>query len=49
MLFISIRKNDRPDRVQGNQGSRLDTRTRQVLGSGTWPNVPVYRDDSENG
>ena len=44
MLFISIRKGDRPDRIQG---PRLDTRTRKVLGSGTWPNVPVYRDDRE--
>ena len=45
MLFIAIRKGDRPERILGNQGSRLDSCARSVLGSGTWPNVPVYRDD----
>ena len=44
ILIISIRKGDRPDRVQG---PRLDACTRSVLGSGTWPNIPVYRDDRE--
>jgi hypothetical protein len=47
MLFISIRKGDRPERILGNQGARLDICTRSVLGSGTWPNVPVYRGDRE--
>jgi hypothetical protein len=44
MLFISIRRGDCPERIQA---SRLDTCTRKVLGSGTWPNVPVYRNDRE--
>ena len=44
MLFIAIRKGDRPERILGNENSRLDTCTRRVLGSGTWPNAPVYRD-----
>ena len=45
MLFIAIRKGDRPERILGDQNSRVDTCARGVLGSGTWPNVPVYRDD----
>jgi hypothetical protein len=45
MLFIAIRKGDRPERILDNQDSRLDTCARNVLGSGTWPNVPVYRSD----
>jgi hypothetical protein len=45
MLFIAIRKGDRPERILGDQDSRLDTCARNVLGSGTWPNVPVYRGD----
>jgi hypothetical protein len=48
MLFIAIRKGDRPERILGSQNSRLDSCARSVLGSGTWPNVPVYRDDRES-
>ena len=48
MLFIAIRKGDRPERILGSRNSRLDTCARSVLGSGTWPNVPVYRDDRES-
>ena len=48
MLFIAIRKGDRPERILGRQDSRLSTCARGVLGSGTWPNVPVYRDDRES-
>jgi hypothetical protein len=44
MLFIAIRKGDRPERIL-DQDSRLGTCARNVLGSGTWPNAPVYRGD----
>jgi hypothetical protein len=47
MLSISIRRNDRPDRILDNQGSRPGTCARRVLGSGTWPDIPVYRGDRE--
>jgi hypothetical protein len=43
MLFIGIRKGDRPERITGTRKSPIDNCTRSVLGSGTWPNVPVYR------
>ena len=47
MLFIAIRKGDRPERVLDRRSSRLDACTRSVLGSGTWPGTPVYRGDRE--
>jgi len=43
MLFIGIRKGDRPERVTGPRNSPLDRCTRSLIGSGTWPNVPIYR------
>jgi hypothetical protein len=42
MLFTGIRRGDRPERIAGTLNSRLDARARSVLGSCTWPNVPVY-------
>jgi len=48
MLSIGIRKGDRPERIVGTRDTPLDSRTRSVLGSGTWPNVPVYRADRED-
>jgi hypothetical protein len=45
MLFIGIRKGDRPERVTGPRNSPLDRCTRSLIGSGTWPNEPVYRAD----
>lgn len=48
MLFIGIRKGDRPERVLGAPNAPLDACARSVLGSGTWPNVPVYRPDSKD-
>ena len=48
MLFIGIRKGDRPERVLGDPNAPLDACARSMLGSGTWPNVPVYRPDSKD-
>jgi hypothetical protein len=48
MLFIGIRKGDRPERIVEARNSPLDSCTRSLLGSGTWPNVPVYRADRED-
>lgn len=49
MLVIGIRKGDRPERVTGTRKSPpLDACTRGVLGSGTWPNVPVYPADRKD-
>ena len=43
MLFIAIRKGDRPERIVGTRNSPVNACARTVLRSGTWPNVPVYR------
>ena len=43
MLFIGIRKGDRPERVTGPRNSPLDRCARSLIGSDTWPNAPVYR------
>ena len=48
MLFIGIRKGDRPERILGTRNAPLDACARGALGSGTWPNVPVYRPDRED-
>ena len=48
MLFIGIRKGDRPERVLGTRNTSLDACTRNALGSRTWPNVPVYRPGRED-
>lgn len=48
MLFIGIRKGDRPERIVEARNSPLGSCTRSVLGSGTWPNVPVYHADRED-
>lgn len=47
ILVIGIRKGDRPERILENRHSQIDACTRSVLHSGTWPNVPVYRDERE--
>ena len=47
MLFIGIRKGDRPERITGIRNA-LDSTTRSVIGSGTWPEVPVYRPGQKN-
>ena len=49
MLVTGIRKGDRPQRILQVPGSSLDACTRSVLGSGTWPNLPVYRGNREDG
>ena len=49
MLFIGIRKGDRPERILGTRNAPLGTCARSVLGSRTWPDVPVYRPDREDG
>ena len=49
MVCIGIRKGDRPERIVGTRNSPLDSLTRSVIGSGTWPNVPVYPADREDG
>jgi hypothetical protein len=48
MLFIGIRKGDRPERIVGTLNTPFDSCTRSVLGSGTWPNVPVYHAGRED-
>ena len=48
MLFIAIRRGDRPERILGNRNAPLDASARAVLGSRTWPNVPVYRPGPED-
>jgi hypothetical protein len=48
MLAIGIRKADRPDRILQPRASSLNTCTRTVTGSRTWPNVPVYRPGPED-
>ena len=45
MVCIGIRKGDRPERITGTRNTPLDSSTRGVIGSGTWPNTPVYRAD----
>lgn len=49
MLVAGIRKGDRPERILNPGSSRLNATTRSVLGSRAWPDVPVYRDDHEDG
>ena len=48
MLFIGIRKGDRPERILGARIAPLDACTRSALGSRTWPDVPVYRPGRED-
>lgn len=48
MLFIGIRRGDRPERITGHRNSPLDRCTRSLIGSGTWPNVPVCRPDRKD-
>lgn len=48
MLFIAIRRGDRPERILGNRNAPFDASARAVLGSRTWPNVPVYRPGPED-
>ena len=48
MLVTGIRKGDRPERTLEPRSSPLDACTRSVLGSRTWPNVPVYRGNRED-
>ena len=45
MLCIGIRKGDRPERIVGTRNTPFESSTRSVIGSGTWPNTPVYRAD----
>ena len=48
MLCIGIRKGDCPERIAGTRNPPFDSCTRSVIGSGTWPNVPVYRPSRED-
>ena len=49
MLVTGIRKGDRPERILEPRSSPLDACTRSVTGSGTWPNVPAYRGNRDDG
>ena len=40
---IGIRKNDRPERILNAGSNWSQDCSRQVLDSGTWPDIPVYR------
>lgn len=48
MLFIGIRKGDRPERILRARKAPFEACARSVLGSRTWPDVPVYRPGSED-
>ena len=47
MLVIGIRKGDRTRCLPGAQDTPLDTFTRTMLGTGTWPSIPAARSDHE--
>ena len=47
MIVVGIRKGDRPWHLRGAGDASLETFTRTVLGTRTWPNVPVAFDDRE--
>ncbi len=48
MLCIGIRRGDRPERILGTGNSPFGACARSVLGSRSWPDVPVYRPEYEN-
>ena len=47
MVVIGIRQGDRPWHLHGGRDTAADAATRTMLGTGTWPNVPVAFDDRE--
>ena len=47
MIVVGIRKGDRPRHRRGAGDASLETFTRTVLGTRTWPNVSVAFDDRE--
>jgi hypothetical protein len=47
VTVIGIRRGDRPERILDAGSSRSEAYSRQVLRSGTWPEVPVYRPGPE--
>ena len=49
MLVTGIRKGDRPERILEPRSSQLDACTRSVTGGRTWPNLPVYRGNRDDG
>ena len=47
IVVIGIRRSDRPERILNRASSQPEANTRRLLHSGTWPDVPVYRDDRD--
>ena len=47
MVVIGIRQGDRPWHLHGGRDTTAGAVTRTMLGSGTWPNVPVAFDNRE--
>jgi hypothetical protein len=45
VTVVGIRRGDRPERILNADSSRSEACARSVLGSGTWPDIPVYRED----
>ena len=48
MVVIGIRRGDRPERILDSGSSGPETCARSLLHSGAWPDVPVYRADSQD-
>lgn len=49
VAVIGIRRGDRPERILNPSSSRSEACARDLLGTGTWPGIPVYRPGREDG
>ena len=47
MVVVGIRQGDRPWHLHGMRDTTPGAVTRAMLGTGTWPNVPVAFDNRE--
>ena len=47
MIVVGIRKGDRPWHLRGGRDTAASAFTRTMLGTRTWPNIPVAFDDRE--
>jgi hypothetical protein len=45
VTVIGIRRGDCPERIVNASSSRSEACARSVLHSGTWPDIPIYRED----
>jgi hypothetical protein len=48
VAVAGIRRGDRPERILSPGSTRPEDFSRRLLGSGTWPDVPVYRPGRED-